>query len=60
MQGIIVTSIPFILGIVFFVIDPSYIAPMFSTSLGLVLLAAMLGLQVIGGIMIKKIVTIKV
>ena len=59
-QGIIVTSIPFVLGAVFFAIDPAFISPMFNTTLGLVLLAAMLGLQVIGGIMIKKIVTIKV
>ncbi|MBS1969182.1 MAG: type II secretion system F family protein [Bdellovibrionales bacterium] len=60
MQGIIVTSIPFILAAVFLVIDPNYIKPMFSTTLGLVLIFAMLGLQIIGGIMIKKIVTIKV
>ena len=60
MQGIIVSSIPFILGGVFFAVDPSYIMPMFNTTLGLVLLAAMLGLQIIGGVMIKKIVTIKV
>jgi len=60
MQGIIVTSIPFILAAVFLVVDPNYIKPMFSTTLGLVLLFAMLGLQIIGGIMIKKIVTIKV
>jgi tight adherence protein B len=33
---------------------------MFNTFLGLVLLGAMLGLQIIGGVMIKKIVTIKV
>lgn len=60
MQGIIVTSIPFILGAVFFAVDPAYMRPMFNTTLGLVLLAAMLGLQIIGGVMIKKIVTIKV
>lgn len=60
MQGIIVTSIPFILMGVFYMIDPAYVTPMFSTSLGLVLLVAMLGLQIIGGVMIKKIVTIKV
>lgn len=60
MQGIIVTCIPFVLGAVFFAIDPSFVAPMFETTLGLVLLAGMLALQVIGGIMIKKIVTIKV
>lgn len=60
MQGIIVTSIPFILGAVFFFVDPGYMKPMFNTTLGLVLLVAMLGLQIIGGVMIKKIVTIKV
>ncbi len=60
MQGIIVTLIPFILMMVFFVVDPAFIKPMFSTTLGLVLLAAMLGLQIIGGVVIKKIVTIKV
>lgn len=60
MQGIIVTLIPFILMVVFTVIDPTFIKPMFSTTLGLVLLVAMLGLQIIGGVLIKKLVTIKV
>ncbi len=60
MQGIIVTCIPFVLMGVFFFIDPTFIQPMFSTTLGLVLLAAMLGLQIMGGLMIKKVVTIKV
>ena len=60
MQGLIVTMIPFILAAVFLVIDPNYIKPMFNTTLGLVLLFAMLGLQIIGGVLIKKIVTIKV
>ncbi|MBC7754128.1 MAG: type II secretion system F family protein [Moraxellaceae bacterium] len=59
-QGVIVTSIPFILGAVFFAVDPAYMKPMFTTTLGLVLLGAMLGLQILGGVMIKKIVTIKV
>lgn len=60
MQGVIVTMIPFILMGVFLLVDPAFIKPMFSTTLGLVLLFAMLGLQVIGGILIKKLVTIKV
>jgi tight adherence protein B len=60
MQGIIVTCIPFVLMGVFYVLDPTHITPMFDTTLGLLLLAAMLALQVIGGLMIKKIVTIKV
>ncbi|MFM6930254.1 MAG: type II secretion system F family protein [Bdellovibrio sp.] len=60
MQGIIVTMVPFILMAVFFVVDPTFIKPMFTTTLGLVLLFAMLALQIIGGIVIKKVVTIKV
>ncbi|KYG66828.1 hypothetical protein AZI86_07270 [Bdellovibrio bacteriovorus] len=60
MQGIIVSIIPFILMGVFFMVDPAFIKPMFSTTLGLVLLFAMLALQIIGGVVIKKLVTIKV
>lgn len=60
MQGLIVTMIPFLLAVVFLIIDPNYIKPMFTTTLGLIFVMAMLGLQIIGGIMIKKIVTIKV
>lgn len=60
MQGIIVTMIPFILMAVFLVVDPVFIKPMFNTTLGLVLLFAMLSLQIIGGVVIKKLVTIKV
>ena len=60
MQGIIVTSIPFLLMGVFYILDPDHISPMFTTTWGLIMLAGMLCLQVIGGVMIKKIVTIKV
>jgi tight adherence protein B len=60
MQGIIVTSIPFVLLGVFYALDPSHIEPMFNTTMGLLMLAGMLVLQIIGGVMIKKIVTIKV
>lgn len=60
MQGIIVSCIPFILGGVFFVIDPAYMKPMYTTLPGILALVVMLGLQVIGGIAIRKVVTIKV
>ncbi|MDG0814831.1 type II secretion system F family protein [Bdellovibrio svalbardensis] len=60
MQGIIVTMIPFILMGVFLMVDPNFIKPMFTTTLGLVLLFVMLALQIIGGVVIKKLVTIKV
>ena len=60
MQGIIVTCIPFVLLGVFMFIDPDYMKPMFNTTLGLILLAAMLGMQIIGGVVIKKVFTIRV
>lgn len=60
MQGIIVSCIPFLLMAVFYFLDPTHLEPMFNTTIGLLMLVAMLALQVIGGVMIKKIVTIKV
>lgn len=60
MQGIIITCVPFAIAMVLFAVAPEFIKPMFETSIGLVLLATVLVLQIIGGIMIKKIVTIKV
>lgn len=60
MQGIIITLIQFILIAFFWFADRAYIEPMFSTSMGLLLLGIIFTLQVVGGIMIKKIVTIKV
>lgn len=60
MQGLIVTMVPFVLAIVFYIIDPNYIKPMFTTTLGLVLVFVMLAMQVIGGVFIRKVVTIKV
>lgn len=60
MQGLIVTMVPFVLAGVFYMLDPNFITPMFTTTLGLFLCFVILCLQIIGGIMIKKIVTIKV
>jgi tight adherence protein B len=59
-QGIIITSVPFVLMGVFFVIDPAYVEPLFTTLLGAIALVIMLGLQVAGGLMIRKIVKINV
>ncbi len=59
-QGIIITLIPFVLMVVFFFVDPGFIKPLFTTTLGVILLFVMLSLQVIGGLMIRKIVKIKV
>jgi tight adherence protein B len=59
-QGVIVTLVPFFLMFVFMIIDPNYIRPLFTTTLGIILLLVMIGLQIIGGLMIRKIVKIEV
>lgn len=59
-QGIIITLVPFILLIFFAIMDPEYIKPLFSTFIGWIFLLMILGLQALGGFMMKKIVTIKV
>jgi tight adherence protein B len=59
-QGIIITAIPFGLLTVFYVVDPAYVQPLFTTTIGIIALTAMLALQIIGGLAIKKIVKIQV
>ena len=60
MQGIIISCVPFILMAIFLAIDPGFIKPLFSSTLGVIFLLIMLTLQVIGGLVIRKIVNIKV
>lgn len=60
MQGLIVAMVPFVLAGVFYIVDPNFIKPMFTTTLGLALCFVILTLQIIGGIVIRKVVTIKV
>ena len=60
MQGIIISCVPFVLLAVFFAVDPNYVMPLFTTTLGLFACVVVLGLQIIGGLMIRKIVNIKV
>lgn len=60
MQGLIITSVPFLILIGFSVLDPAYVKPLFTNPKGIALLFLMLTLQVIGGLMIRSIVSIKV
>lgn len=60
MQGFIVSMVPLGLIALFYFIDPNYINPMFTSTLGIILLIIMMGLIIIGGIAIRKVVTIKV
>lgn len=60
MQATIISLVPLLLLVIFYVIDPNYIMPLFTRPLGWVALALMLSLQVIGLVVMKKVVTIKV
>jgi tight adherence protein B len=60
MQGIIISCIPLILLVIFWLLDPGYIKPLFTTTLGIIALMVVVALQIIGGLMIRKVVTIKV
>ncbi len=60
MQAIIMSLVPFMILGVFMVVDPNYVMPLFTRPLGWLALAIMLGLQTIGLVVMKKIVTIKV
>ena len=59
-QGVIISLVPFFLLVVFYVVDPKYVEPLFNTALGLVAIFVMLTLQIIGGLMIRKMVKINV
>lgn len=60
MQGLIISFVPIGIILLLWIVDPTYIQPLFSTTLGVILLMIVLGLIALGGIMIKRIVTIRV
>lgn len=60
MQGIIISCVPVIIGVTLFAVDPNYIIPLFTTAGGIAALFAVAILELIGALMIKKIITIKV
>lgn len=59
-QGIIISMMPFFLLGLFKTMDPKFVEPLFTTTMGMILLMGVVVLVVLGGIVIKKIVTIKV
>lgn len=60
MQGIVVALLPFAIMLALTYVQPESIMPMFSTILGWGFLAIIVVLEILGGLMIKKIVTIDV
>jgi tight adherence protein B len=60
MQAVIISCVPAALLIMFYIVDKSYIMPLFTKPLGWFFLFIMMTLQIIGLFVMKKIVTIKV
>lgn len=59
-SGIIVMCIPPILGVVFYQTDPDFMRPMFTTPLGWVFIMLILALEVVGFVVIMKVIKIEV
>ena len=60
LQGIVVTLLPFIILAVLMFAEPDAMRPIFSTLLGWVFLFVICVMEVIGGLMIKKVVSIDI
>jgi tight adherence protein B len=59
-QGVIITAMPFVLGLILWVMDPVMISRLWTTWLGWIFLGVMLVLQLIGGWLIRRIVRVQV
>lgn len=60
MQGIVISAVPFVILGIFYFLDANFVKPLFTTTIGLILLFIVIGLVLVGGLVIKKIVTIRV
>lgn len=60
MQGIIVMAVPPLLGGVFYVEDPEFMRPMFTTPLGWVMVMAILAMEAVGFTLMMKVIKIDV
>ncbi len=59
-QGAILIAMPFVMAAVLHVLNPEYMRPMYTTTLGWVMLGFMLVLQALGAFMMRKIISIEV
>ncbi len=60
LSGLIVGVLPIVLGAGIYVMNPDYMGGLFTTKLGHTLIGVALGLEIVGGLIIRKIVRIKV
>lgn len=59
LSGIIVGALPVFMIVIISVIDPSYIAPLFNTGIGMAALVAAVVMEITGAVIIAKIVDVK-
>ena len=59
-SGVICFLMPVFLGIVMTVLNPDYMQPLYHTSIGLTMLIGAFVLQVLGGLIIKKMLAVDV
>lgn len=59
-QGMIVLAVPPALGVMFYVSDPAFMAPLFTTTIGWIVILIVLGLEVAGFFLIMKVIKIDV
>jgi tight adherence protein B len=59
-QGVIISCVPFFLFIVFLIVDPAFVEPLYTTTLGYIALMTILILIAIGSLAIRKVVKIEV
>jgi tight adherence protein B len=60
LQGIIVGLMPTVIGVIMYFMDPPAMLRMFTSAIGIVSIGVMLGLQITGFFILKKITTIRV
>jgi len=60
MTGIIIGGLPVGVGLLFLLINPDYMGLLFTETIGRIILAAAVGLEVLGIISVKRIVAIEV
>ena len=59
-QGMFVMAIPPILGVVFQITDPTFMAPLFNTIIGWIIIFVIILLEIVGFFVIMKVVDIDV
>jgi tight adherence protein B len=60
LSGIVIGLLPFVLGILLYLIEPSYIGSLFQNKIGIIMVSAGLFFGIIGFMFIRKITTIEV